>query len=89
MQNRLITDSFVERFKNDATGVGLDVKPSARRCFFRVGPLNVARFLQPRLEIRFYPEELHSRSVLKSLPAKKAAPRTRLHIKSYPRWRRF
>src|SRR5205814_10218713 len=53
MQNRLITDSFVERFKNDATGVRLRFKPGARRSLCRVGPLNVAGFLKPRFQIRF------------------------------------
>src|SRR5205823_2956728 len=53
MQNRLITDSFVERFKNDATRVRPGLKPSARRRLFRVGSLNVASFLQPLFEVRF------------------------------------
>src|SRR5437763_1787221 len=53
MQNRLITDSFVERFKNDATGIRLGLKPGARRRLFRVGSLNVAGFLKPLFEVPF------------------------------------
>jgi hypothetical protein len=53
MQNRLITDSFVECFKNDATGVRLGFKPSARGSVFFVRRLSVGSFFEPRLEIRF------------------------------------